>query len=148
MPNYAISPVNLEAELRALPIAYDVMASPAMSAADAGRSEELYFLAMEGDQSAIPGLKRLIKKYPEIPALKNHLSVVYRRNGQRGLMNEVNDQLRRENPGYLFGLVNHAANFTTEGQDWMRVPEFFGESLQLAALKPDVECFHFTQVRA
>ena len=52
--------------------------------------ESLYTGASKGGEKIINRLIKLIKKYPQVPHLKNYLSVAYINSGDKKKANEVN----------------------------------------------------------
>ena len=150
MPSYSTDPAEVQAEIRALPITSEPLPAPQeaeLSPEDQALSLELFYESREGTPHAIRALKGLIAKYPEVPSLKNHLTVAYIAAGRERQADKVNDKLRRENPDYLFGHLNHASKFLGRRGGAQRIPEILGETLRLRDLKPDIELFHHSEVK-
>lgn len=107
--------------------------------------EEKLIDAYEEAQKARPRsltkLLKLVEKYPTVPAFKNYLSVYYVNRHKMDKAFAVNQRIVREHPQYLHGKLNLAAQYIIREQ-YDRVPEVLGESLELKALFPDRKVFH------
>ncbi|MDP8228809.1 MAG: DUF1186 domain-containing protein, partial [Candidatus Electryoneaceae bacterium] len=102
---------------------------------------DLYTLATKGKQSSVRKFIRLIEKYPRVPALKNYLSVLYVSLGNIKKSREVNHWIIAEHPEYLFGKLNMAAEYF-EKEEYNKIPEILGESMELKKLCPQRDIFH------
>ena len=67
--------------------------------------EEMYYLAHDKPTIAIPKLRELVKEYPQIPSLKNYLSVAYLNVGNREASDRVVQDTLEQHPNYLFGIT-------------------------------------------
>ncbi|OFY21242.1 MAG: hypothetical protein A2W98_14750 [Bacteroidetes bacterium GWF2_33_38] len=108
---------------------------------------DLHYLAQKGKESSIKKFVRLIEKYPQVPTLKNYLSVTYQNMGNRKKANEVNHWIIAEHPNYLYGKINLAAEYW-QNQEFEKIPEVLGEKLDLKALFPERDTFHVDEVIA
>ncbi|VAW29413.1 hypothetical protein MNBD_BACTEROID07-163 [hydrothermal vent metagenome] len=106
--------------------------------------EDLYHLALKGKQSAVKKFIRLIEKYPKVPALKNFLSVLYSNMGKIEKSYEVNHWIVAEHPEYLFGKLNMAAELYLKNE-YDKIPEVLGESMELKSLYPQRDTFHIVE---
>lgn len=106
---------------------------------------DLYDLALKGKKSAVKKFIRLIEKYPNVPMLKNYLSVLYSSMGQIEKSHEVNHWIVAEHPDYLFGKLNLAAEYYTK-EEYSKIPEVLGEYMELKKLYPQRDVFHTVEV--
>lgn len=109
--------------------------------------DELYSLATKGKKSGIKKFTRLIEKYPQVPALKNYLTVLYNNMGKPDKAYEVNRWIVAEHPEYLFGKLNLAAEYYARGE-YDKMPDLLGESMDLKLLYPHRDTFHVAEVTA
>lgn len=107
--------------------------------------EEYYIKAKKGKNGALKPLNRLIKQYPHIPQFKNHLSTLYARLGNLAMAKQINEQVERLHPDYLYGKINKA-HFLISDNQLDKIPEIFGEKLDLQALYPQRTEFHINEV--
>ena len=106
---------------------------------------EMSVKVQKGKNSAIKELNDLIKRYPNIPQFKNFLSTLHDSKGNHFMAKEVNDRLLVAHPSYLFGKLN-AANIAIVVKDFDKVPQLLGELLDLKALYPERDEFHYGEV--
>lgn len=99
------------------------------------------------DQKLIDKLTRLIIQYPDIPMLKNYLSVAYNMQGNIKKAREVNQWILTEHPDYLFAKLNYA-HTCIEEKEFDNVPEILGEAMEIKQLYPQREVFHLAEVMA
>jgi len=95
--------------------------------------------------SAIKELNDLIKKHPSIPQFKTLLSLLYDKQGNHFMSNEVTRRLASLHPDYLHGKL-HLANIAIANVEYEKVPEILGEAMDLKALYPDRDVFHYGEV--
>ncbi len=107
--------------------------------------EDLYQIALEGRESGLNRLMRLIEKYPQVPVLKNYLSILFKSMGKIEKAFEVNRWVVAEHPDYLFGKLNLAAEYFTN-EEYDKIPEALGESMNLKELYPERDTFHIDEV--
>ena len=89
----------------------------------------------------IARLMRLIDQYPNVPMFKNYLSVAYNIRNEYEKSVEINNQLLKEHPEYLFARINQANHFI-HNKELDKVPEMLGPELELSRLYPEREVFH------
>ena len=87
----------------------------------------------------------LIDKYPEIPQFKNYLSTYYSLVGRFDMAYEVNQQIIRKHPDYLFGKINLVNEYLRK-KEFDKVPAVLGEAMEIKSLYPDREVFHVEEV--
>lgn len=102
-------------------------------------------LASKGKRSSIRILLNAIEQYPNIPHLKNYLSVLYGKLEETNKIYEVNDWLIAEHPHYLFGKLNKANEYFIK-QEYDKMPSVLGDAMDLKALYPDRDLFHIDEV--
>ncbi len=107
--------------------------------------EKLYKLAIKGKKTGIKKLTDFILKYPQVPALKNYLSVLYNKLNLSEKAYEVNHWIVAEHPDYLFGKLNLAAEYFFR-EEYHKMPEILGESMELKQLYPQRDTFHISEV--
>jgi tetratricopeptide (TPR) repeat protein len=114
----------------------------------AGQLENLCREAQSRANTVLIGkLTQLILKYPNAPQLKNCLLTAYKTLGNYEKACEVNRWILAEHPDYLFGLINQAHAYITDGQ-FEKVPEILGQGLELKELFPDRDMFHLAEFTA
>jgi len=106
--------------------------------------ESLHKKALKGGQKNIDYLLLKIEQYPNVPQLKNYLSVAYMNTGMREKAFEVNDWIIKEHPDYLFGLLNKANEYYFE-QQYEKIPELLGDLLEIKELYPKRDVFHVNE---
>jgi hypothetical protein len=107
--------------------------------------ETLHHKALKGGSKIIERLILLIEKYPDVPQLKNYLSVAYINNGNIEKAREVNRWIIKEHPDYLFGKLNLAFEYYNKKQ-FDKIPEVVGNLMEIQDLYPDRDCFHLSEV--
>lgn len=90
-------------------------------------------------------IKELIAEYPHIPQFKNYLSVYYSSNRQLDKAFDVNQQIVKEHPDYLFGKINLAL-FYLGLRQYEKIPEILGEAMEIKSLYPHRDVFHIEEV--
>jgi hypothetical protein len=107
--------------------------------------ETLHYSALKGGSKIIDRLILLIEKYPDVPQLKNFLSVAYVNSNKIGKAREVNHWIIKEHPDYLFGKLNLAFEYFSKKQ-FDKIPEVVGDLVEIQNLYPDRDCFHLSEV--
>ena len=109
--------------------------------------EDLYEEVIKGKKSTIKKLKRLIEKYPDTPVLKNYLSVLYSKLGDWDKVNEVNHELVKAYPDYLFGKMNLAMEYLFE-EEYEKAFKVFDGKFEIYEMYPNREVFHEKEVKS
>ncbi len=109
--------------------------------------EQLYHQVIKGKLSVIPRLRKLIKQNPKTPTLKNYLVMVYQQQGQIKKAFEINRKILADHPDYLFAKITFAQQCLSEKRH-EEVPKILGEQLDIQALYPNRNVFHFSEVIA
>jgi tetratricopeptide (TPR) repeat protein len=107
--------------------------------------EALHFMAQEDPLKAIPELKELTNKYPDLPMLYNYLSVAYSKAGKNEEAESVIQENYRRNSDYLFARLNYAEICLAKGE-YERVAEIFDHKYDLQLLYPQRKRFHISEV--
>jgi len=97
------------------------------------------------DKVLVRKLEKLIEKNPNVPQLKNFLSVASFKLGSYKRANEINDWMLQEHPNYLTAKINAANHFFHIGEP-DKALSYLGENLDLKELYPERDEFHFTEV--
>ena len=108
---------------------------------------EMYVKVQKKKNSAVKELNDLIKKYPSIPQFKDLLSILYEKQGNHFMAAEINRRLDSMHPDYLYGKIN-LANTAIANDEYEKVPEILGETIELKAMYPEREEFHSAEVLA
>jgi tetratricopeptide (TPR) repeat protein len=93
----------------------------------------------------LPELLRMRERYPNIPSLGNHLSIVYERLGNK---EELIAHLQREHenfPDYFIGNLNYA-RILLHQKKFDKLTAFFHGVYQMHELYPKRKDFHITEV--
>jgi len=109
------------------------------------RFRSLRSRASRGGRRIIRKLNELIEQYPHVPQLKNYLSCAYQARGMMQKAFEINQKITIEHPDYLFGKINLADEYYHKEQ-YDRIPEVLGRSMELKLLYPERDCFHLYEV--
>jgi hypothetical protein len=102
-------------------------------------------IAQSGGEKAVKILLSYIEKYPQVPQLKNYLSIAYERNGDTENACEVNHWLLKDHPDFLMGKLNLALEFCAR-KEFTRIPEVLGKQMEIKKLCPERECFYLDEV--
>ncbi len=95
-------------------------------------------------QQAISELSKLIKNYPKIPVLYNHLSHAYERSGDPSSRDANVLECYKKFPTYLFAQINYAQYCLAKG-DPEKIPKIFSNKLDLKLLYPQRTTFHISE---
>ncbi|NJO04065.1 MAG: hypothetical protein HC880_22460 [Bacteroidia bacterium] len=108
-----------------------------------------YHEALHYDQPIKPAMIRdledLIKKYPDLPTLKNHLQMIYKKTGQFDKANATLQEIVIQHPDYMFGKLEWAANLMNEGQ-MEESREVIDFTREMNEVFPEREIFHISEV--
>jgi tetratricopeptide (TPR) repeat protein len=99
------------------------------------------------DKVLIRKLEKLSKENPNLPQLKNYLSVAYNKMGDFSKSLEINRQLLEEFPDYLHARLNAANHYIYIGEP-NEALLYLGKNLDLKELFPSRDEFHFSEVQA
>lgn len=107
--------------------------------------EDLCQEAQRRPLQAIPELRALNKKYPQIPQIYNYLAVAYSRAGESKKAEAITLKNMYKNPDYLFARLNYAEFCLTRGE-YEKIPEIFEYKYDLQLLYPRRKRFHVLEV--
>ena len=137
--NKLISGYNISASFEVISFQYGI--TPEIQE----KLTEMSVKVQKKKNSAIKELNDLIKKHPSIPQFKSLLSILYDKQGNQFMSNEVNRRLVSLHPKYLHGKL-HLANIAIANAEYEKVPEILGKAMDLKALYPDRNVFHYSEV--
>ena len=106
---------------------------------------EMYLKVQKKKNSAVKELIDLIQKYPHVPQFKNLLSVLYGYQRNEAKASELHRRILREHPEYLYGKINLALEYIHK-QEYEKVPELLGNSLEISELYPYRNEFNYDEV--
>jgi tetratricopeptide (TPR) repeat protein len=109
--------------------------------------EMLHGMLSRDPKRAIPALERLTKEFPEVPTVKNWLSVALNAVGRFEDADALTDRILIEHPDYLFARINKALTQLSEGH-YHRVPAILNGQMELHLLAPGRKVFHATEAAA
>ena len=99
------------------------------------------------DKVLLRKIEKLSKENPNLPQLKNYITVAYNKLGNVAKSIEINDQLLKEFPDYLHARLNAANHYIHSGELDKALP-FLGENLDLKESFPARSEFHFSEVQS
>jgi len=99
------------------------------------------------DKIFIRKLEKLAKENPNLPQIKNFITVAYYKVGNTAKSLEVNTQILHDFPDYLHARLN-AANHHIHKDEPDHALAYLGENLDLGALFPNRAEFHFSEVQS
>jgi len=126
-------------------ITYDPISDEAYSPELNELLKKGHHIALKGKDEGLKQLKKMIEHHPNKPQFKNYLSVWYQTRGNSKKANEVNQQILQKHPNYLFAKINLANNYLSK-EEPQKVLELFGENIDLKAIYPERDTFHFSEV--
>ncbi|MBC7523666.1 MAG: hypothetical protein H7239_04425, partial [Flavobacterium sp.] len=98
------------------------------------------------DKVLLRKLEKLSKENPNLPQIKNYITVAYNMLGNVAKSIEINDQLLKDFPDYLHARLNAANHYIHRGEP-DKALIFLGENLDLKESFPTRTEFHFTEVQ-
>ena len=99
------------------------------------------------DKAFIRKIDKLCKENPNLPQLRNYLTVAYKEIGQYDKAVKINEELLKDFPNYLHARLN-AANFCFYQGKPEEALEYLGNNLDLKELYPERDEFHFSEVQS
>ncbi len=106
-------------------------------------SEGLY----DRPRRLVADIEDLIRRYPHIPKLYNHLAIAYQDAGRRDDADRIFHQTYELFPEYLFGRAAYAQICMRDGET-DKVPGIFNNRMTLIHLYPNRKLFHASEVVA
>ena len=106
--------------------------------------EALLGMAKEQPQKAIPRLKELKEKYPEVREISNWLSAALSAVGQKEEADALAKESFLKHPDYLFARMNYVSICLRDG-NLEEIPKIL-DKFDLKMLYPDRDTFHVSEV--
>jgi hypothetical protein len=107
---------------------------------DSERIGQLYELALAGSPRAVTELKPLIEKFPQVPVLRNFLSVAYHQLKKPREARKVDEETLRVHPGYFFARLSKGTRLLEAGKS-EEAREWLGD-LRLSGFEPGSRRLH------
>lgn len=136
----------IEAEVLAIPFTVDAIEDPLPPGLDADDVERFHHGAIHREKWIIPELKKAIRMFPGVPALKNFLQIAYLGNDQERQARAIQEEILASHPDYLFGKIAVATDYLQAGKP-EQARAVLGGDLDLAKLYPDRDLFHVSEVK-
>jgi tetratricopeptide (TPR) repeat protein len=99
------------------------------------------------DKALIRKIDKLSKEHPNLPQLRNYLTVAYKEIGQYDKAVKINEELMKDFPHYLHARLN-AANFCFFKGQPEEALEYLGNNLDIKEMYPERDEFHFSEVQS
>lgn len=110
--------------------------------------EDFFYRIKKGKASVKKKLEKLIKRFPNVPVLLNHLVIWYNANGDTENARRINEDAYKKFPNYLFAITNKVS-FDIEDGDLEEIKKLLGdEPFDISNLYPNRNIFHFTEYQA
>jgi len=110
------------------------------------RFEELYVKIQEKPRKNIKGLKQLFKDFPDVPEITNLLTYAFLRVKKKKQAERLVEAAWKAHPNHFSARINYADQALRLGKK-ESIPLIFGGCLDLHALYPDKENFHYSEFR-
>ncbi len=109
--------------------------------------QEIHIDVTKGRKYLLKKLPKLIKKYPNEPIFKNHLTAVYEMNGMKESAYKLCKEIVAKHPDYFMGKINLAVFYIKDKKLDLAI-ELLGKDLELKSLFPNEKVFHIDMVFA
>lgn len=109
--------------------------------------DELYHLAREKPHKAIPHLERLLKQYPNVPAIKNFLYSGYHNSGQYEKSKAMLERMLQEHPDYLFAIVPKILSLISV-EELEKYAHLLGNPRDIRTIQPNEKIYHISAFAA
>ena len=148
LPSLSLSAESaaIKAEVLAVPVTFDAIEDPLPPGLNQDEMERFHHGTINRGKWIIPELKKAIKQFPEVPALKNFLHVAYLGNDQVRQARAIQEEILVSHPDYLFGKIAVASEYLQAGKP-EKARAVLGGELDLAKLYPDRDLFHASEVK-
>ena len=107
--------------------------------------EQLFHQIHADPQPAIPELKKLVERYPDIGLLYNYLTSAYFLFGDMKNADKLAFEAYKKFPYYLFARLNYAQICLDKGEI-EKIPDIFDNKFDLKLLYPKRSVFHVSEV--
>ena len=140
-----------ELQLSSMEIVYDPMTSPYTEGYADDRTavedalNDMYELALEKPEKAIPELRQLVEKYPRHPTFLNYLIVALKNTDQSDEVDRLTRQMYQNFPEYLYARINYA-DLLMDDEKPEEAFDLFDRQYSLDRVYPDRQTFHYTEV--
>lgn len=111
------------------------------------RMEKVYTALISQNSGYLAQAEKFYRNHPHIVQAKNYLVNAYLADGQFDRSNELNDQLLREHPDFLYA-INHKASYHYYKGEPEKMLHYLGEDLELKTILPDRKVFHDNEILA
>ncbi len=108
-------------------------------------SERLYAEAQISPKKAIPELRELVEKYPDVPLFSNYLAEAYIANREIDEAETVVLENIQKHPDYLFARLNYV-ELCLRRKEYEKIPEILDHKFNLPLLYPERKRFHISEV--
>lgn len=108
---------------------------------------EMFVRVMSMDPHVAMDLKRLIRTYPFVPALRNLLTTCFRIRGEMDKAYVLNRETLELFPDYVFARTNLVHEYIETGQI-EKVEKVLGRHLDISDMLPERKSFHISEVLA
>jgi tetratricopeptide (TPR) repeat protein len=105
---------------------------------------DIYYAIYNEPEKAIVRIKSLLKKYPDVPNLYNHLAVAYSELGDIENVDKTVSKSYKKHPDYIFAKIAFAESCIRNDEIDM-IPVIFNRHYDLKSLYPDRDTFHVTE---
>jgi len=144
------SPTRDDMEIAGMKVTWKRLPDAAMDRLPAGVRDCLglvQFQMTREPQNALGALEYLVSKYPDVITFHNWLGYCYQALGQTAQARQVNETLLKNHPQYLFARLTLVEMMVREGEAEAARRLMFDDGPTLAALYPEREVFHATEVQ-
>ena len=107
--------------------------------------EELFVLAQEDPEAALPKVRQAVAKYPRHPVLQNYLFLALKKTGQHEEARQLAEQMYENFPDYLYSKLGYAEELVNE-KKFEEAMAILDNKYSLPFLYPDRTTFHVSEV--
>ncbi len=107
--------------------------------------EELFHLAQEDPEAALPKVRQAVAKYPRHPVFQNYLFLALKKTRQKEEARQLAEQMYENFPEYLYAKLGYAEELLNE-KKFEEAIAILDDKYSLPFLYPDRTTFHATEV--
>jgi tetratricopeptide (TPR) repeat protein len=137
--------MKLKDKILSIPSTIDPILDDLSHGVDPDEIVEMYYLALDHPQRAIPLLKKRIKLHPDCKPLWNYLYISYQSVGQRRQASAILSEIAQRHPNYLFGRITLANNALSEDRLEQAIAHL-GTDLDMRSMYPERDVFHVSEI--